>query len=198
LAVPLDFSNLSPLTTALVISFLAELGDKSQIMTLVLAAQSRSIKKIFFGAFLAEITVVALGIGVGTFLAYVIEPPFLQLLGGLIFILFGIYTLLSRDFNGKMDGLIKTRNTGFWTAFSLIGLAELGDKTQIAAIGLTAEFGTPVLVFLGFIISLFLLSLTTAVLGERASKFIPIRRVRIISGFIFLSLGVIFLLGLRV
>ncbi len=167
-------------------------------MTLVLAAQSRSIQKIFLGAFLAEITVVTLGIGVGTFLAYIMEPLFLQLLGGLIFILFGIYTLLSKDFNVKKDGSLNTRNTGFWTAFSLIGLAELGDKTQIAAIGLTAEFGTPVLIFLGFIISLLLLSLTTAILGERASKFIPIGRVRFISGFIFLGLGVIFLLGVRV
>ena len=164
-------------------------------MTLVLAAQSRSVQKIFLGAFLAEITVVTLGIGVGTFLAYIIEPLFLQLLGGLIFILFGSYTLLSRDFNRKKDGSLNTRNTGFWTAFSLIGVAELGDKTQIAAIGLTAEFGTPVLIFLGFIISLLLLSLATAVLGERASKFIPIRRVRIISGFVFLGLGVIFLSG---
>ncbi len=180
------------------ISFLAELGDKSQVMTLILAAQSRSVQKIFFGAFLAEITVVALGIGVGTFLAYIIDPPFLRLLGGLIFILFGIYTLLSRDFKGKKVGSANTKTTGFWTVFSLIGLAELGDKTQIAAVGLTAEFGTPVLIFLGFIISLLLLSLTTAVLGKRVSKFIPIRKVRIISGFIFLGLGVIFLLGLRV
>ncbi len=195
MTIPFDYSTISPLTTALIISLIAELGDKSQIMTLVLAAQSRSIRKIFLGAFLAEMTVVSLGIGAGTFLAYIIEPVLLGLLGGLIFILFGIYTVLSSNFHLDKAGLGSSRNVGFWSTFSLIAIAELGDKTQIAAIGLSAEFGTPFLIFLGFVISLLIVSLGTTILGEKASKFFPERKVRIASGFTFLVLGIIFLIG---
>ena len=106
--------------------------------------------------------------------------------------------MLSGDLNRQKDGLGSSKSVGFWSTFSLVGLAELGDKTQIAAIGLAAEFDTPVLIFLGFAIALLILSLSTAILGEKVSKFIPMRIVKMISGFIFLGLGIFFLLGLRV
>ncbi|MDR5658902.1 TMEM165/GDT1 family protein [Serpentinicella sp. ANB-PHB4] len=84
---------LKTIITTFLIVFVAELGDKTQLQTMLLATQSKSIWPVFIGASLALILSSIIGVLAGTFLTKYIPPSYLQNAAGVVFIVIGILTL---------------------------------------------------------------------------------------------------------
>ena len=84
---------------------------------------------------------------------------------------------------------------GFWLAFGLVFLAELGDKTQLATLMLSANGHSPLPVFIGAAAALVLAALISAVAGDALSQVLPLRLIHIGAGVTFLAIGALLLSG---
>lgn len=80
------------------------------------------------------------------------------------------------------------------STFGLIFLAELGDKTQLAAIALSAESESPVAVFVGAVLALGLVTLIGVTIGGTVTRVIPARYIRMAAGALFIALGAFMLI----
>ena len=84
---------------------------------------------------------------------------------------------------------------GFWLAFGLVFLAELGDKTQLATLMLSANGHGPLPVFLGAAVALVLVALISALLGDSLGHALPVRLLRVVGGVAFVVMGGLLLVG---
>ena len=85
--------------------------------------------------------------------------------------------------------------TAFWTTFGTLFLAEMGDKTQLAVLTLTAQTRSPLSVFLGAALALALVSLIGVVVGSALGKYIPEDLIKKLAASAFIIIGVLMLWG---
>jgi putative Ca2+/H+ antiporter (TMEM165/GDT1 family) len=85
--------------------------------------------------------------------------------------------------------------SAFWTTFGLLALAEMGDKTQLAAITLAAQTRSPVSVFLGAALALTLVSLIGVALGTLLGQYLPAKLLHTLAAVAFVVIGVLMLWG---
>lgn len=85
--------------------------------------------------------------------------------------------------------------SAFWTTFSLLVIAEMGDKTQLAAITLAAQTRSPVSVFLGAALGLTLVSLIGVALGTLLGSYLPVKLLHTLAAVAFIIIGVLMLWG---
>lgn len=83
----------------------------------------------------------------------------------------------------------------FWTTFIALFLAELGDKTQLAVIVLSAKTKSPVTVFLGAVLALALVSLIGVAAGALLGHYLPEKLLKTLAAIAFIAIGVLMLLG---
>ena len=183
--------DLAPLISSFGIVALAEFGDKTQLAAISLAARCGALP-VFFGAMLAVLLVDGLSVLLGGALAELLPKTWVSAGSGLVFIFFGVYTLLSRG-GGEVE--IVDRKSAVVTSFSLIALMELGDKTQFASIALAARYGSPALVITGIALAYLLAMGTGVTLGAGLLKLVPARYLRICSSAIFILFGAACLLS---
>lgn len=127
----------------------------------------------------------------GDFLTTVIPTDYIKIGAGVIFILFGILTLLNKEESGEICDLKKP----FMSGFIMVLLTEMGDKTQIAA-GLFATKFDPILVFVAVMAALIALSAMAIFLGKSVVTKINQKAISILAGAIFIIIGVGTLIGL--
>lgn len=163
---------------------LVELGDKTQLAILCLASQTKKYLQLLLGVMLAFVVADGLAILFGDYISKVVPINFLKIGSGIIFIVFGIITL----FNSKKESKCELKNP-FTSAFSLILISEMGDKTQIAA-GLFAAQYNAFLVFIGVIGALMLLSILAVYMGNFIVKKIERRTMSIVAGILFILIGI--------
>jgi putative Ca2+/H+ antiporter (TMEM165/GDT1 family) len=168
---------------------LAEFGDKTQIAVINLSAEYRS-RSVFIGALLAFALVVGISASVGGAIAPFIPAFWINLVGGISFLIFGVYTLFSRR---ERIVEIKEHSKAVTTSFLLIAVAEFGDKTQLAVIALSAKYGAPIQVFLGAMLGFALLTALGVVLGKIISQYISARYIKTAAALIFIAFGLLFL-----
>ena len=183
---PLD---LLPMLSAFTVVALAELGDKTQFAVICLSANHRT-SSVFTGALLAFALVDGISALVGGVIAPFIPTFWIGLIAGIAFIAFGVYTLFSRE-NAAVN--FKEHSKAVTTSFLLIGIMELGDKTQFAVIALSAEYGAPFQVFIGIMLAFILLTAVGAVFGKAISKYLSARYVKVGVALMFIAFGVVFL-----
>ena len=85
--------------------------------------------------------------------------------------------------------------SAFWTTFGLLIVAEMGDKTQLAAITLAAQTRAPVSVFLGAALALTLVSLLGVALGALLGEYLPTELLHKLAALAFIVIGVLMLWG---
>ena len=170
---------------------LAEMGDKTQLIVIALSTRY-SRTHVFAGLMAAFIVLTALAVGVGEVVVAFIGPEVIEVVAGLMFMLFGVITILTDDDD---NGDVKNpgARSAFMTAFSLIALAELGDKTELAVIALSAQYHAPIMVFLSAVMGLGLVSALGVAIGGKLQTMVPMEKLRIVSGILFLVFGVLFL-----
>jgi len=175
---------------------LAEIGDKTQIMTLALAARNRTILPVFVGSVLGEVSANSIGVVIGTFLGIAIPLDIVSLIAGAVFIIFGILNIVKKEEEEEKVPQAKTKSM-LLSAFYLIFLAEMGDKTQILTLGLSAQYQNPITVLIGLSLAFMTISSAGALLGERASKILPMKWIKIASGVLFIIFGILFIVGIN-
>jgi len=175
---------------------LAEVGDKTQVMTLVLAARNRAILPVFVGSVLGEVSANSIAVAIGTFLGIAIPLNIVSLVAGAVFIIFGILTIVKNEEKHEEVPQAKTKSI-LLSAFYLIFLAEMGDKSQIIALGLSAQYQNPITVLAGLALGFMAISSVAVLLGERTSKILPMKWIKIASGVLFMIFGILFIAGIN-
>lgn len=150
-------------------------------------------RTVFLGAFLGLALVTAVGVLIGEVLFQFVPAWIVGLAAGVIFILFGVVTLLLPEKEEEAEVKDKSRWGGFLTAFGFIGLMELGDKTQLSVITLSAESGAALLVFIGAAMAFFWLTALEVTVGKAIGEKVPKDYIRKGSGLVFIIFGIIFL-----
>lgn len=178
----------APLIASFGIIAISELGDKTQLATFTLASRYRPIS-VFVGAIMAFALVDGIGVLIGGLLAGLIPTIWAGIGSGSAFILFGVYTLLSKDEKVKTS----SHKLAFVASFSLIALMELGDKTQLATIVLSARYASPILVFAGVMLAYLILTTVGIAAGLSLTKLVSRRTMKIVASAIFFIFGGIFL-----
>lgn len=167
--------------------FLAELGDKTQLTAMALATRY-PWKRVLAGVALAFLILNAGAVLVGKALFEFVPLSWIRGVCAALFLCFGVNTLRHREDCDEDDaqGGAGSKRGAFLTAFSMILVAELGDKTQIVTAGLAAQHASQLSVFVGSTLALWTVSALGALLGSRLSRWIPLARVRVIAGILFL------------
>ena len=173
---------------------LAEMGDKTQLLALVLAARFRKPWPIVFGILVATLVNHALAGAVGAWLTTVIGPDALRWILGVSFILMALWMLVPDKIDDDMD---KPPRFGvFVTTVVVFFLAEMGDKTQIATVMLAARYPDYLVwVVAGTTFGMMLANAPVVWLGERITRRVPIRTVHLVSAVLFAGMGVVALMG---
>ncbi|QOJ33280.1 MAG: TMEM165/GDT1 family protein [Gammaproteobacteria bacterium] len=172
---------------------LAEIGDKTQLLALVLAARFRKPVPIILGILVATLVNHALAGVVGAWVSALIGPVGMRWILGASFIAMGIWMLVPDRID---DGKDSTARFGvFGTTLVAFFLLEMGDKTQIATVALAAKYSALAAVVGGTTLGMMLANVPAVLLGEVAAKKLPVRAVHGIAAAIFLLLGVSLLFG---
>lgn len=182
--------DIVPLVTAFAFVFLAEFGDKTQLAAIMLSSRASALS-VFGGSMLAFFLVDGVSALIGGELLGFLPDILVGLGSGLLFIVFGIFLLIRRNQEIK----IENQKATFLKTFSLISLMELGDKTQIAAIVLAAEFKNPLIVLVGVMLAFSIVTGIGVILGSKLLRLIPERYLRIGTALSFIFFGFIFILN---
>ena len=167
---------------------LAEMGDKTQLLSLVLAARFRKPWPIVWGILAATLANHALAGAAGAWVTTVLGPDVLRWVLGGSFIAMAVWMLIPDKLDeGDADKAL--RLGVFGTTLVAFFLAEMGDKTQIATVVLAARFNVWLPVVLGTTLGMMIANVPVVWLGERITRLVPIRIVHIVSAVIFGALG---------
>lgn len=179
---------LSVSSTSFILIFLAEFGDKSQLVCMTLAAKHRPWP-VLLGASAAFILLNLLAVVFGAAVASWIPDFWLALIVAGLFGFFGVQSLLNKD-ESLDEGVSMARasHSLFITSFLMIFAAEFGDKTQLAVAGLASTYqGLPV--WIGATIALLATTALGIIVGQRLLKRLPLRLIHKVSGVLFLLLA---------
>jgi putative Ca2+/H+ antiporter (TMEM165/GDT1 family) len=172
---------------------LAEMGDKTQLLALVLAARFRKPWPIVAGIFVATLANHALAGALGAWLTTLVGPQMLRYILGASFLAMAVWMLIPDKLESGED--TKPPRFGvFSTTVLVFFLAEMGDKTQIATVMLAARYDAMIAVVAGTTLGMMLANAPVVWLGERVTRLVPLRVVHIVSALIFAGLGLAALL----
>jgi len=181
------FNFLSTTGSSYVLIFAAEIGDKSQLVCMALAARYRAWP-VMAGSMLAFIILNSLAVIFGVAIASFIPDVLLSAIVALLFLVFGIHALRIQDEPEDENVDISTNKNILLATLLLIIVAEFGDKTQLAVVALSST-SPPLAVWTGSTLAL----ITTSALGVWAGRTllqrIPISLLHRISGIIFIILA---------
>jgi putative Ca2+/H+ antiporter (TMEM165/GDT1 family) len=186
---------LEPLLVSVGVVALAEIGDKTQLLALILAARFKRPVPIIAGILCATLFNHALAGALGAWITTVVGPTVLRWILGLSFIGMAAWTLIPDEIE-KDESNVAGRFGVFGATLITFFLVEMGDKTQVATVALAAHYGTPVLVVIGTTLGMLVADVPAVIVGDRLSARIPMRLVHSLAAAIFLLLGVVTLFGL--
>jgi len=173
---------------------LAEIGDKTQLLALVLSTRFRRPVPIILAILVATLANHALAGEVGVWIATLMGPATMRWTLGLSFIAMAIWTMIPDKYDDTARPM--PRLGVFGTTLVAFFLVEMGDKTQIATIALAAKYSSLVSVVAGTTCGMMLANVPAVLLGDVAAKKLPMRLVHGIAAAIFAVLGISVLLGL--
>lgn len=173
---------------------LAEIGDKTQLLALVLAARFRRPVPIILGILVATLVNHALAGAAGAWVASAIGPVAMRWILGISFIAMAVWMLVPDSIDDEKEAA--PRFGVFGTTLVAFFLLEMGDKTQIATVALAAKYDALAAVVAGTTLGMMLANVPAVLLGEVAARKLPMRLVHGIAATIFLVLGVLVLLGI--
>ena len=167
---------------------LGEIGDKTQLLSLVLAARFRQPWPILGGILAATLVNHTLAGALGAWLRTVVPPEALKWLVALSFFAVAIWALFPDSID---ESTTATSRLGVFTVTTIsFFLAEMGDKTQIATAILAARFDSLVAVVAGTTLGMLAADVPVVFLGKFAGGRLPLTAIRIAASITFLALGV--------
>lgn len=173
---------------------LAEMGDKTQLLALVLAVRFRQPWPIVWGILVATLLNHALAGAVGAWVTTLLGPDVLRWVLGVSFLAMAAWMLVP-DKLDEGETATTPRFGVFGTTLLAFFLAEMGDKTQIATVMLAAQYHAFFAVVSGTTLGMMLANAPVVWLGERMTRKIPIKAIHIASAVVFAVLGVLALVS---
>ena len=167
---------------------LAEIGDKTQLLALLLAARFRRPWPIIWGILVATIVNHALAGAVGQLISEILSDTWLYGLVAASFLAVAAWTLVPDKLDDDNTPPI-SRYGAFMAALVAFFIAEMGDKTQIATVVLAAQFDAYLWVVLGTTLGMMLANVPVVFLGNLAAARLPLALIRVITALLFLGLG---------
>lgn len=172
--------------------FAGEMGDKTQLLALVLVARFKRPWTIMAGVFLATVLNHGLAAWVGGAVAGLLSPEVLRWSLAATFFAFALWILVPDRDGGE-------GREGSWGAFATtvvtFFLAEMGDKTQLATIALGARYPSTWIVTAGTTLGMLASNALAIFLGESLLRRVPMKWIRAFASLLFVIFGVLVLLG---
>lgn len=176
------------ITMSYLLVFAAEIGDKSQLVCMVLAARFRG-SPVALGAIAAFVFLNSLAVTVGITITQLVEPKFISIAVALMFLLFGVQSFKNgEEDTSDVEPEMFSAKRLVLTTFILITIAEFGDKTQLAVIALSS-YQPPFSVWLGSTAALISTTLLGIWAGRTVLQKIPLTLLHQASGVLFIVLG---------
>lgn len=172
----------------------AEIGDKTQLLALLLAARYRQPVPIIFGILLATIANHALAAWFGTLLASWLGEGWLggdtfKIILGLSFVAMAAWILVPDKADDEAAN--SSGRGAFLATLIAFFFVEMGDKTQVATVALAANYHSVLLVAAGTTVGMMLANVPAVLIGEAAATWLPLGLVRTVAAVVFAILGVI-------
>jgi Ca2+/H+ antiporter, TMEM165/GDT1 family len=181
-------------TVSTSVVLLGEMGDKTQLLALLLAARFRKPVPIVLGILVATLANHAAASFFGERLAHWLEPGTLRWILGGSFLAVAAWMLIP----DRVDGG-SASTTPRWGVFGVtcmaFFLAEMGDKTQVATVMLAARYQSVWLVTAGTTLGMMLANVPAVLFGDRVLRWVPIAWVHRVAALVFAALGLLVLLG---
>ena len=179
------------LTSTLLVA-VAEIGDKTQLLSFVLAARLRPAEALIARLRVAPIANPTRAGSVGAWLAQLAGPGVMLWVTGLLFIGFGLWALHP----DALDDDPKIHRAGaFVTALIAFFIAEMGDKTQLATVALAARFDSLAAVIIGTTLGMMIANVPAVMIGGKLATRLPMQAIRYCAAGLFILTGALTLLG---
>ncbi len=170
---------------------LGEMGDKTQLLAMLLAAKFRRPWPIVAGILVATLANHALAGAVGQWVADAVGPQWLRWIIGVSFLAMAVWMLIPDKIDDDEADAKGLRLGVFGTTVVAFFLAEMGDKTQIATVALAARYDAVVAVVTGTTLGMMIANAPAVWLGDRIAQKVSMRLVHAISAGIFAVLGLL-------
>lgn len=170
---------------------LAEMGDKTQLLALLLAARFRKPLPILLAILAATLINHGLSAALGQWITTILSPEILRWILALGFIGMAIWMLIPDQLDDENESINKWQKYGvFGATFILFFLAEIGDKTQIATVALAARFDSIFWVMIGTTLGMMIANAPAVFVGNKMAEKLPVSLIHKIGALIFLIIGV--------
>ncbi|MFN3609982.1 MAG: TMEM165/GDT1 family protein [Hyphomonas sp.] len=175
------------LFTSTAVVALAEIGDKTQLLAIVLATRFKRPMPIILGILVATLANHFLAALVGAQAASFLEGDWFRYLIAASFIAMAAWTLIPDKLDEVEDK--PARFGAFVTTVIAFFLVEMGDKTQLATVALGARFNDLIMVTLGTTLGMMIANVPAVLLGQELIRRVPLKVVRIVAALLFLVIG---------
>jgi putative Ca2+/H+ antiporter (TMEM165/GDT1 family) len=179
----------SYIVSALLVA-LAEMGDRTQLLTVMLASRYRKPGPILAGILIATIANHLLAALAGYYLSSLLEAAWFKYVVAASFVAMALWALVPDKEDANEEGRAgKMRMGVFLTTAVLFFLVEIGDKTQVATAALAARYHNVLIVAAGTTTGMMLANIPAVLLGHSVTRVLPIRTLRIAAALLYLVLG---------
>lgn len=174
---------------------LGEMGDKTQLLAIVLAARYRRPALIISAILIATLINHAIAGLVGQGITLLMGPAVLRWVIGISFLVMAVWVLVPDRLNEKSAGRPRPGYGVFCTTMIAFFIAEMGDKTQIATVALTAHYSDVLMVVTGTTAGMMLANIPAVLVGGAMAHKMPMRFMHAMAALIFAVLGLLTLLN---
>ncbi len=168
---------------------LAEIGDKTQLLALLLAARFRRPWPIIWGMVAATLANHLAAGAVGNWVAGLLSPALLSWILATSFIAVALWTLIPDKLDDDESSNLK-RYGPFLTTLVAFFLAEMGDKTQVATVMLAAQYPHFIMVVLGTTLGMLIANVPVVLAGNFAADRLPLTLIRRLAALAFAILAI--------
>lgn len=173
---------------------LAEIGDKTQLLAFLLATRFKKPIPIIVGITLATLINHGLAGVVGSWITANVDPSVLRWVLGASFIAMAVWTLIPDKIEDE-ETQLATKLGVFGATFITFFLAEMGDKTQIATVAMSAHYADVLMVVAGTTLGMLIADVPAVFAGDKLATKIPMKLVHRIAAAMFGALGIATLFG---
>ena len=169
---------------------IGEIGDKTQLLALLLAARFGRPVPIIAGILAATLLNHALAGLLGGWIRSAVDPAVLRWVLGVSFLAIAAWALVPDRLEKEKDSARLGKYGVFAVTFAAFFFAEIGDKTQLATVALAARFDNLVAVVAGTTAGMLIADVPAVLLGEKAAARLPLKAIRYVAAAAFAVLGV--------
>lgn len=172
---------------AMFLIFMAEMGDKTQILAMAFATRYK-VRKVLLGIFIGSLLNHGVAVALGSYMSKLIPINIIQIVAGTSFIGFALWTLRAEEEDDEEE--TKSSFGPVLTVAIAFFIGELGDKTQLTAITLSADAQFPLLILMGTVTGMVITGSLGIFVGSKLGNRIPEFTIKIASAAIFMFFGI--------